>query len=144
MALSLQWRHDERDGVSNYRRLDCLPDRLFRPRSKKTSKLRAVGLCEGNSPVTGDFPKQRTSNAENVSSWWRQHVMVGVDGTAHEFIIMPVIPLSQTWHWPSWRLIYATSKENTGVRFIKSDQLRVGYEYLWMPLLIYEFISTSI
>ena len=25
------------------------------------------GLCEGNSPVTGDFPVQRSSNAENVS-----------------------------------------------------------------------------
>ena len=27
--------------------------RLFRRRSKKTSKLRVTGLCEGNSPVTG-------------------------------------------------------------------------------------------
>ena len=26
---TLQWRHDERDGVSNYRRLDCLLNRLF-------------------------------------------------------------------------------------------------------------------
>ena len=24
-------------------------------------------LCEGNSPVTGEFPAQRASNAENVS-----------------------------------------------------------------------------
>ena len=31
------------------------------------SKLRVTGLCEGNSPVTGDFPAQRASNAENVS-----------------------------------------------------------------------------
>ena len=29
-------------------------------------------LC-GNSPVTGEFPAQRTSNAENVSIWWRHH-----------------------------------------------------------------------
>ena len=26
---SLQWRHNEHDGVSNHRRLDCLPNRLF-------------------------------------------------------------------------------------------------------------------
>ena len=45
-----------------------------RPRSKKTSKLRVTGLCEGNSPVTGEFPAQRASNAENVSIWWRHHV----------------------------------------------------------------------
>ena len=45
-----------------------------RRRSKKTSKLRVTGLCEGNSPVTGEFPAQRASNAENVSIWWRHHV----------------------------------------------------------------------
>ena len=32
--------------------------------SKKTSKLRVIDLCEGNSPVTGEFPAQRGSNAE--------------------------------------------------------------------------------
>ena len=31
----------------------CLLNRLFRRRSKKTSKLSVTGLCEGNSPVTG-------------------------------------------------------------------------------------------
>ena len=44
---------------------------LFRCRSKKTSKLCVTGLCEGNSPVIGEFPSQRASNAENVSIWWR-------------------------------------------------------------------------
>ena len=44
-----------------------------RRRSKKTSKLRVTGLCEGNSPVSGEFPAQRTSNAENVFIWWRHH-----------------------------------------------------------------------
>ena len=29
-------------------------------------------LC-GNSPVTGEFPAQMTSNAENISIWWRHH-----------------------------------------------------------------------
>ena len=42
-------------------------------RSKKTSKLRVTGLCAGNSPVTGEFPTQRASSAENVSIWWRHH-----------------------------------------------------------------------
>ena len=42
-------------------------------RSKKTSKLRVTGLCEGNSPVTGEFPAQRASYADNVSIWWRHH-----------------------------------------------------------------------
>ena len=42
---------------------------------KKPSKLRVIGLCEGNSPVTGEFPAQRASNAENVSIWWRHHAV---------------------------------------------------------------------
>ena len=62
--MALQWCHNERDGVSNHQRLNCLLKRLFRRRSKKISKLRITGLCAGNSPVTGEFPTQRASNAE--------------------------------------------------------------------------------
>ena len=52
---SLQWRHNERDGVSNHQPHDCLLNGLFR-RIQKTSKLRVTGLCEGNSPVTSESP----------------------------------------------------------------------------------------
>ena len=38
---------------------------------KETSKLRVIGLCEWNPLVTAGFPSQRSSNAENVSIWWR-------------------------------------------------------------------------
>ena len=47
---SLQWRHNDHDGVSNHQPHGCLLNRLFRRRSKKTSKLRVTGLCVGNSP----------------------------------------------------------------------------------------------
>ena len=73
--MTLQWRHNGPDGVSNHQPYDCLLNRLFRRTSKKTSKLRVIGLCEGNSPVTGEFPAQRASNAENYSIWWRHHDM---------------------------------------------------------------------
>ena len=73
MSKSLEWRHNKGDGVSNHRCPDCLINRLFRRRSKKTSKLGVIGLCEGNSPVTGDFHAQRASNADIVSIWWRHH-----------------------------------------------------------------------
>ena len=62
---TLQWRHNERHGVSNHQPRDCYLN--LRRRSKKTSKLRVTGLCEGNSPVTDEFPAQRVSNAENAS-----------------------------------------------------------------------------
>ena len=51
-----------------------------RRKSKKTSKLGVTELCEGNSPVTGEFPSQRASNTENVSSWWRHHIHDKVPG----------------------------------------------------------------
>ena len=60
----LQWRHNEHDCVSNQRRLDCLLNRLFRRRSKKTSNLRATVLCERNPSVAGEFPAQSASNME--------------------------------------------------------------------------------
>ena len=69
------WRHNGHDGVSNYRHHHWLLNRLFGRRSKKTSKYRVTGLCAGNSPVTDEFPAQMTSNAENVSIWWRYHVL---------------------------------------------------------------------
>ena len=71
---SLYWRHNVRDGVSNHRCLDGLLNLLLRRRSKKTSKFRVTGLCEGNSPVTDEFPSQRAINVENISIWWRHLV----------------------------------------------------------------------
>ena len=71
--LALRWRHNGRNGVSNHQPRDCLLNGLFGQRSKKTSKLRVIGLGAGNSPGTGEFPAQMASNAENVSIWWRHH-----------------------------------------------------------------------
>ena len=48
---TLQWRHNEHNGVSNHQCLECLLNRLFRRRSKISSKLCVIGLCEGNPPV---------------------------------------------------------------------------------------------
>ena len=89
----LQWRHNESDGVSNHHSPVCLLDRLFRRRSKKTSKLRATGLCAGNSPVTGEFPAQRASNVENVSIWWRHHTypkLTHCCGRCHTSQLVPI------------------------------------------------------
>ena len=74
--VPLQWHHNGRNGISNHQPHDCLLNWLFRRRWKTTSKLRVTGLCEGNSPVTGEFPAQMASNAENVSIWWRHHVIL--------------------------------------------------------------------
>ena len=78
VCLSLLWRHNGHDGVSNHQPHDCLLNRLFRRRLKKTSKLSVIGLCAGNSPLTGEFPAQRASNAENVAILWRHHVSISI------------------------------------------------------------------
>ena len=43
----LRWRHNGRDGVSNHQSHDCLRIRLFRRRSKETSKPRVTGFVRG-------------------------------------------------------------------------------------------------
>ena len=53
---TLQWRQNERDGISNHWCFDWLLNHLFRRGSKKTPTLRVIGLCEGNPPVTGGIP----------------------------------------------------------------------------------------
>ena len=53
---TLRWRHNDHDGVSNHQPHGCLLNRLFRRRSKKTSKLRVTDLCAGNSPGPVNSP----------------------------------------------------------------------------------------
>ena len=55
-TLSSLWRHNGSNVVSNHRPHDCLLNRSFRCRSKKTSKLHVTCHCAGNSPVTSEFP----------------------------------------------------------------------------------------
>ena len=54
--LALLWRHNDHDSVSNHQPRGYLLSRLFRRRSKKTSKLRVTGLCVGNSPGPVNSP----------------------------------------------------------------------------------------
>ena len=53
--------------------MGAMASRLFTQpfiQAQETPKLRVTGLCVGNSPVTGEFPAQKASNAKNVSIWW--------------------------------------------------------------------------
>ena len=55
-STPLRWRHNDHAGVSNHQPHGCLLNRLFRRKSKKTSKLRVTGLCAGNSPGPVNSP----------------------------------------------------------------------------------------
>ena len=58
---TLQWRNNERDDISIHQPRDCLLKRLFRCRSKKTSKFHVTG------PLCGEF----TGFHLIVTSWER-------------------------------------------------------------------------
>ena len=104
--IPLQRRHNEHDVISNHQPHDCLLKRLFRRRSKKTSKLRITDLCAGNSPGTGEFPAQMASNVENASIWWRHHasgyftgngaIMLEIKPTAEHRMIHFITMLSES------------------------------------------------
>ena len=56
--LTLHWRHNDHDGVSNHQPHGCLLDCLFGRRSKTTPKLRVTGLCARNSPGPVNSPQK--------------------------------------------------------------------------------------
>ena len=67
---------------------------------KKTSKLGVIALCEGNPPVTGGFPTQRASNAENVSI---NHVTDDICVTQPKWFNMYIVCSQMT---PAMRMLY--------------------------------------
>ena len=90
----LLWRHNGRDSVSSHQSHVYLLNRLFRRRSKKTSKLRVTGLCAGNSPGTGEFPAQMASVCVCVciASYWPGRPVISggfAAGPLHAFQISP-------------------------------------------------------
>ena len=95
MAVSLQWRHNEHDGVSNHQPRDCLLNHLFRRNQRKNQTPRHWPLC---GEFTGDrwIPRLKGGNAEKGSTWWRHHV-----ATDHSMIILILLKhlnmLSATW-----------------------------------------------
>ena len=113
LPLSLRWRHNDHDGVSNHQPHGCLLNRLFRRRSKKTSKLCVTGLCVGNSPGTGEFPAQMASYAENVSIWWRHHVFHPDDLDEFEWHSL----FKSKWHTHTHTHIYICNCEGISINY---------------------------
>ena len=90
---TLQWHHRGPDGFSNRQPHACLLSRIFRRRSMKSSKQSVTGLFVGNSPVTGEFPAQMASYAENVSIGWRHHGYLLL-ASKSSYIVYPIKKLA--------------------------------------------------
>ena len=73
MVWTFQWRHKERDGVSNYQPHNYLLNVYRGTDPRNYQSAASLVSVSGTSPVTGEFPAQRASYVENVSIWWRHH-----------------------------------------------------------------------
>ena len=101
---------DTYESVANNRRLECLLNRLVRHTSKKTSKFRVTGLCEGNSPVSSEFTVQNASKAENVSI--RRH---------HDMTVLTQ-SRCKVVNFPQNTYKIVTDYQNTNVRHLTDDK----------------------
>ena len=118
--ISLRWRHNDHAGVSNHQPHGRLLNRLFRLKSKKTSKLRVTGLCAGNSPGTGEFSAQMASYAEIVSIWWRHHV----------YIIQTIISYGTNKAVKPNLIFYIYGMDGTLSRMLMSVGAALSYDYM--------------
>ena len=142
-CLTLQWRHNGRDSVSNHQPHDCFLNRLFRHRSQKTSKLRVTDLCAGNSPEAGEFPAQMASNTENVSIWWRHHELETRGSGSHNI---------QFWNWNCDSIpISVLELVKLEIYGTEIEPLGIGMKIMWMELKflavakqLYEWFSPSL
>ena len=87
----LQWRHNERDGVSNHQPHDYLLNRLFRRRSKKYQSSASLAFVT----LTGEFPAQRPVKRK----------------------MFPLDDVTMIWAWYLTVRLCRYNDENTGSRF---------------------------
>ena len=113
----LQWRDNDYDGVSNHQPHGYLLNRLFRCRSKKTSKLRVTGLCAGNLPGPVNSPHKGPVTRKMFPCFVQSEAANQLAGRSH--ILPATLLLSclgreghyQRYHWssmPSWIVWYRT------------------------------------
>ena len=121
---TLRWRHNDHAGVSNHQPHGCLLNRLFRRRSKKTSKLRVTGLCVGNSsgPVNSPHKGPVTRKMfpfDDVIMLWKPTAVTTPTPKFQQYR-EGMAPTSRKWHLDS-RLIQRSALYR-GQYYPKSSQ----------------------
>ena len=134
-SMSSQWRHNEHDGISNHQCLDCLLNRLFRPRSKKTSKFCITGLCEGNSQHKGpvkrkmfpfdDFIMVLTYKESATQIYWpymcENRHQVALAASDFKFIIHGQMANITTTSWWAWWLLKSQASRLFAQPFVQAQ-----------------------
>ena len=77
---------------------------------RKHQNSATLAFVRGIHPVTGEFPAQRDSNAENVSIWWRHHVMFFQSIFTVTWPIIPPVPVKK----PQCKWVKSTSNKCNG------------------------------
>ena len=95
---TLQRRQSRRDCISKHRRLDCLLNRLFRRRSKKTSKLailKGIPRRPVNSPHKEPVTRKMfpLDDVIMIHTWWSK--------TKKTFCIWKIIAFISNWIFPA-------------------------------------------
>ena len=125
IMFSLQCRQNERGGVPNHLRLNCLINRLFSRTSTKISKLRVSGLCEGN-PLIMIPLTHGQKRGIFFHIWWRHHILIvmlywkwlcrystvtsyafGVNASQFHYITETTHGISSSHHINIWKLHFS-------------------------------------
>ena len=103
---------------------------------QSTTKFHVTGICAGNSPVTGEFPTQMSSNVENVSIWWRHHVFDETNSRADVYFAISQCntPMLTATHYAFWTIcchVFCPRKINLRLphkRFITNALLKKVFQ----------------
>ena len=104
--------------------------------SKKTSNLRVTGLCKGNPPVTGGFPSQRASNAENISIWWRHHALP----ILNHCLQIPMRAI-QTSIQECWESIVTCFDKSSGMKPVLILRVIIFWTWLWWGNVLFKGLT---
>ena len=109
---TLRWRHNDQAGVSNHQPYGCLLNRLFRRRSKETSKLRVTGLCAVNSPGPVNSPHKGPVTRKMFPFDDVIMIMDNVENMLNLTHTLDKIYLTYMWDW-DWEKLLNTTYQYT-------------------------------
>ena len=134
----LRLRHNGPDCVSNHQPQQCLLNRSFRCRSKKTSKLRVTGLCAGNSPGPVNSPhkwpvtRKMFPFDDVIMTWWPKRPFrpkLGID----YFLWILHTSRSMFKSVRVWRLRMASRASHLQVHFVRNINVaKETYIYIYI------------
>ena len=86
---------------------------------RKHQNLQVTGVRSENSPVTGEFPAKRYSNAENVFIWWHHHK--DPEYKPH-------------WYWPSLPWIFNFQNQKCDIIYLYFTLKKSAFAAGWWLL----------